>query len=194
LAKTGFEGHIGAVERNGPAVRGLATALNRPSLRTALRTEGVEVVDAPHNFAEREGDAILHRKGAASSKGSLLAVPGSRGAATYLVEPLADKAEAALFSLAHGAGRKHDRGSMEKRVRTEAGSLEKLTRNPFGGRVICMDRKLLVEEAPEAYKDIRRVVADLEAHGLAHIVAVMRPLITFKTAGRASREPGRKRT
>ncbi|HZB61164.1 MAG TPA: RtcB family protein, partial [Microvirga sp.] len=173
-------------------------ALNRRVIASraieALRTEGVEVVDAPHNFAEREGDAILHRKGAASSKGSLLAVPGSRGAVTYLVEPLADKAEAALFSLAHGAGRKHDRGSMEKRVRTEAGSLEKLTRNPFGGRVICMDRKLLVEEAPEAYKDIRRVVADLEAHGLARIVAVMRPLITFKTAGRASREPGRKRT
>jgi release factor H-coupled RctB family protein len=173
-------------------------ALNRRVIASraieALRTEGVEVVDAPHNFAEREGDTILHRKGAASSRGPLLPVPGSRGAATYLVEPLADRAETALFSLAHGAGRKHDRGSMEKRVRTEAGSLEKLTRNPFGGRVICMDRKLLMEEAPEAYKDIRRVVADLEAHGLARIVAVMRPLITFKTAGRASRENGRKRS
>ena len=173
-------------------------ALNRRVIATraieALRTEGIEVVDAPHNFAEREGNTILHRKGAASSNHPLVPVPGSRGAATYLVEPLKDKAEAALFSLAHGAGRKHDRGSMEKRVRTEAGSLEKLTRNPFGGRVICMDRKLLVEEAPEAYKDIRRVVADLEAHELARIVAVMRPLITFKTAGRASRENGRKRT
>jgi release factor H-coupled RctB family protein len=172
-------------------------ALNRRVIASraieALRTDGVELLDAPHNFAERNGSSILHRKGAASSDRPLLPVPGSRGAATYLVEPLPEKAEAALFSLAHGAGRKHDRASMEKRVRTEAGSLDKLARNPFGGRVICMDRKLLVEEAPEAYKDVRRVVADLEAHGLARTIAVMRPLITFKTARGGSREGRRKR-
>jgi len=112
---------------------------------------------------------------------------------TYLVEPLPEKAEDALFSLAHGAGRKHDRASMEKRVRTQAGDLDRLTRNAFGGRVICRDRKLLVEEAPEAYKDIRRVVADLEAHGLSRTVAIMRPLITFKTARAATRSAERRR-
>lgn len=112
---------------------------------------------------------------------------------TYLVEPLAEPAEMALFSLAHGAGRKHDRASMEKRVRTQAGDLDKLARNAYGGRVICMDRKLLVEEAPEAYKDIRRVVADLEAHGLCRTLAAMRPLITFKTARDASRSAERRR-
>lgn len=166
-------------------------ALNRRVIAAraieALRTEGIEIVDAPHNFAERQADTILHRKGAASSDRPILPIPGSRGAVTYLVKPLADKAEAALFSLAHGAGRKHDRASMEKRVRTQAGALDKLTRNAFGGRVICLDRKLLVEEAPEAYKDIRRVVADLEAHELCRTIAIMRPLITFKTAREASR-------
>jgi release factor H-coupled RctB family protein len=160
----------------------------------ALRTQGLEIVDAPHNFAERQEDTILHRKGAASSNRPLLPIPGSRGAVTYLVEPLAGKAEDALFSLAHGAGRKHDRASMEKRVRTQAGDLDRMTRNAFGGRVICMDRKLLVEEVPKAYKDIHRVVAELEAHGLSCTVAIMRPVITFKAARNTSLTTERRRS
>jgi release factor H-coupled RctB family protein len=224
------EGGLAYLDEHDIALR--FAALNRRVIAgraiEALRADGVEIVDAPHNFAEREGDSILHRKGATSSRPSLrradpasgmapmsgveksassdaqerparcagpylLPVPGSRGTATYLVEPLAGMAEAALFSLAHGAGRKYDRASMEKRVRKQAGDLDRLSRNAFGGRVICMDRKLLVEEAPDAYKDIRRVVADLELHGLSRTVAIMRPLITFKTAREASRPAERRR-
>jgi release factor H-coupled RctB family protein len=48
--------------------------------------------------------------------------------------------------------------------------------------VICADRSLLIEEAPEAYKDIRKVVGDLESFGLARTVAILRPVVTFKTA------------
>ncbi|MET0745226.1 MAG: RNA ligase RtcB family protein [Microvirga sp.] len=190
------EGGLAYLEEHSVAL-GFA-ALNRRVIASrameALRTEGIEIVDAPHNFAERRENRILHRKGAASSNRSILPVPGSRGAETYLVEPLAYAADAALFSLAHGAGRRHDRASMETRVRTRPGDLDRLTRNTFGGRVICRDRKLLVEEAPEAYKDIRRVVADLEAHGLSRTVAIMRPLITFKTARDAARSAERGRS
>jgi release factor H-coupled RctB family protein len=39
---------------------------------------------------------------------------------------------------------------------------------------------LLVEEAPEAYKPIAGVIADLEAFGLARVVASFRPLVTVK--------------
>jgi release factor H-coupled RctB family protein len=147
----------------------------------ALRADGQEVLDSPHNLAERRGTAVLHRKGAAPADRGLVPVPGSRGAVTYLVEPLAG-GEDTLASLAHGAGRKHDRGSMERRVRTKASDLDRLARNPFGGHVICTDRRLLVEEAPEAYKDIDRVVAEMADAGLCRVVAVLRPLITFKTA------------
>ena len=147
----------------------------------ALRTEGILRLDVPHNLAERNGTRILHRKGAAPSDRGLVPVPGSRGAMTYLMAPLVAPPEA-LHSIAHGAGRKHDRGSMEKRVRTAPGDLEKLARNPFGGRVICSDRQLLIEEAPDAYKDIHKVVEDLESMRLARVVAILRPLLTFKTA------------
>lgn len=147
----------------------------------ALRTGGVLRLDVPHNLAERKGSRILHRKGAAPSDRGLVPVPGSRGAVTYLVAPSGAPPEA-LCSIAHGAGRKHDRGSMEKRVRTSPGDLERLARTPFGGRVICTDRQLLIEEAPDAYKDIHKVVADLEAMNLVRVVAILRPLVTFKTA------------
>jgi release factor H-coupled RctB family protein len=155
----------------------------------ALRAEGEERIDNPHNFAERQGEFVLHRKGAAPSDRGLVPIPGSRGSVTYLVEPLPAPPDA-LSSLAHGAGRKHDRASMLGDRRQAVSNRERLTRNPFGGHVICTDRQLLLEEAPEAYKDITKVVADLEAEGLARVVAVLRPLLTFKTA-RVKREQGR---
>ena len=51
---------------------------------------------------------------------------------------------------------------------------------PFGGRVLCEDRDLLVEEAPLAYKSSQSVIADLEASGAARAVAEFHPLLTFK--------------
>ncbi|TCR68797.1 RNA ligase RtcB family protein [Bosea sp. BK604] len=147
----------------------------------ALRSEAVELLDSPHNLAERHGDNVLHRKGAAPVDRGLVPVPGSRGAVTYLVQPLPGNPDA-LGSLAHGAGRKHDRASMQKRLASNASTVARLARNAFGGHVICSDRKLLYEEAPEAYKDVERVVGEMEAAGLCRVVAVLRPLITFKTA------------
>jgi release factor H-coupled RctB family protein len=69
---------------------------------------------------------------------------------------------------------------MAGRVGATRSDRERLTRSPFGGRVICEDRALLVEEAPEAYKPIEGVIADLAAFGLARAVASFRPLVTVK--------------
>jgi release factor H-coupled RctB family protein len=129
---------------------------------------------------------VLHRKGAAASDRGLVPIPGSRGTLSYLVQPLPGASPDALASLAHGAGRKYDRASMHGRVQTKKSDLEKLVRNPFGGLIICENRDLLVEEAPDAYKNIGRVIDDLVAFGLCQVVATFRPLVTFKTAGKAA--------
>jgi release factor H-coupled RctB family protein len=143
--------------------------------------------DLAHNMVELRngagGDvAALHRKGAAASDRGLVPVPGSRGTLSYLVEPLAATQAETLASLAHGAGRKYDRASMHGRVRAKKSDVARLERNPYGGIVVCGDRGLLVEEAPEAYKNIDRVIADLVEFGLARVVATFRPLVTFKKA------------
>jgi len=132
--------------------------------------------------AEGGPDLALHRKGAAASDRGLVPVPGSRGTLSYLVEPLAAARAETLASLAHGAGRKYDRASMHGRVRAKKSDVARLERNPFGGVVVCEDRDLLVEEAPEAYKNIDHVITDLVEFGLARVVATFRPLVTFKKA------------
>jgi release factor H-coupled RctB family protein len=152
----------------------------------ALRADFRPLTDIAHNLAERFEGGILHRKGAAPSGQGLVPVPGSRGTLTYLVEPVSPGPTEALASLAHGAGRAYDRASMHGRVGTKKSSLMQLARNPFGGLVICEDRDLLVEEAPDAYKSISRVIADLTECGLARVVATLRPLVTFKNARRVS--------
>jgi release factor H-coupled RctB family protein len=153
----------------------------------AAGTDGVPLLDVCHNAVSavaRDGcGCFLHRKGAAPSDRGPVVVPGSRGDVSFLVEPIADRPDA-LWSLAHGAGRKiarHEaRGKLSGRYRRED-----LVRNPFGGAVVCGDERLLWEEAPGAYKDAASVVGDLVDAGLASVVAVLRPLVTFK----CSRDP-----
>jgi release factor H-coupled RctB family protein len=158
---------------------------------TAARADLRAINDLAHNMVELQGGAAgdaagdvlaLHRKGAAASDRGLVPVPGSRGTLSYLVEPLAPMRTETLASLAHGAGRKYDRASMHGRVRVRKSDVARLQRNPYGGIVVCGDRGLLAEEAPEAYKSIDRVIADLVEFGLARVVATFRPLVTFKKA------------
>jgi release factor H-coupled RctB family protein len=110
---------------------------------------------------------------------------GSRDAPSYLLS-VPDVAAEALGSVSHGAGRRYDRASMHGRVRNAKSDLAALTRNRFGGRVVCEDRDLMMEEAGPAYKNPETVVRDLTHFGLAQPIARLVPLITFKTAGKAA--------
>jgi release factor H-coupled RctB family protein len=148
----------------------------------AARSEARLICDLSHNFVELTAAGLLHRKGTAPSDRGLVPIPGSRETLSYLVEPLETCPPEALASLAHGAGRKYDRASMHGRVRTKKSDIARLSRNPFGGIILCEDRDLLVEEAGDAYKNVDRVISDLAAFGLIRVVATFRPLMTFKTA------------
>lgn len=146
-----------------------------------LRSQGQKLVDISHNFIEPvtiNGESgWLHRKGAAAATKGLVIIPGSRGDFSYLVQPL-DTASA-LYSLAHGAGRKWQRSACKGRL---AGyyTAEQLTRTVHGSRVICCDRELLYEEAPQAYKSIDSVIAALVQADLIRLIARFKPVITYK--------------
>ncbi|MEL7272200.1 MAG: RNA ligase RtcB family protein [Pseudomonadota bacterium] len=148
---------------------------------SALRTVCDLAVDSPHNLIEPFDGAWLHRKGAAKADVPLVPLAGSRDAFSFLLQPT-DKIDTALHSLAHGAGRKYDRRSMAGRVGNTRSDRDRLERTSFGGRVVCEDRQLLLEEAPEAYKDPTVVARDLEHFGLVEKALTMKPLITFKKA------------
>lgn len=148
-----------------------------------LSASGQEILDIFHNYLEEteqnQERCWIHRKGAAPADRGPVIVPGSRGAHSYLVDPSAGSLESG-FSLAHGAGRKWDRSSAKHRIR-ERYKKKELTRTALGSRVICTDKDLLYEEAPEAYKNIDTVVGDLVDSGLASVIAILKPVITFKT-------------
>lgn len=147
----------------------------------ALRSEAVLLCDAVHNSVQRRGPLWLHRKGAAEADRGLAPLAGSRESLSFLLSVPEGPAEA-LGSVSHGAGRRYGRASMHGRIRKTRSDLAALEQTRFGGRVICEDRDLLLEEAGQAYKSADQVARDLEVFGLARRAASLAPLITFKTA------------
>ena len=152
-----------------------------------LSTTAETVLDIHHNFLSEiniNGEqGFLHRKGATSADPGLLIIPGSRGDYSYLVQALdAELSCLSLFSLAHGAGRKWMRSECEARL-SKRYTAAQLSRTALDSRVICHDKGLIFEEAPEAYKSIDSVILSLQEAGLIHLVAKLKPLVSYKTSG-----------
>jgi tRNA-splicing ligase RtcB len=153
------------------------------------------VYDVGHNTAkiERHGkrELCVHRKGAtrafgpSSSEipvryrgvGQPVFIPGSMGTASYVLVGT-DEAEARSFaSVCHGAGRVLSRGAAKRQVR---GNELRRTLESRGITIRCASNQELAEEAPEAYKDIDRVVDVVVGAGLARKVARLVPLGVVK--------------
>ena len=146
-----------------------------------LKTKGNRILDIYHNFVEYsnigEESGYLHRKGAASTEQGFSIIPGSRGSYSYLVAT--NNNELALNSLAHGAGRKWKRSDCQGRLEAKF-SLEQLKRTKYKSRVICEDKALLYEEAPQAYKDIEVVIKVLSEAGIIKPIVRFIPVLTYK--------------
>jgi len=145
-----------------------------------------KVLDICHNCVVEKNGAYLHRKGAAPTDCGLVAIPGSRGTFTYIVEPVDDVSiqEACGWSVAHGAGRLLSRKDIQdqlvKKYACKGNGESELSRTAFGGYVVYEDLKILYQEAPEAYKDIDDIIVDLESTGVVRVVAKLKPLVTCK--------------
>ena len=143
------------------------------------------MLDVHHNFVTRADihgqSGWLHRKGATPSDAGPVLIPGSRGDFSYLVRPTR-LCHDTLLSLAHGAGRKWIRSACKDRL-FRLMTPTQMGRTALGSRVICNDRQLIYEEAPQAYKSIASVVQALEGAGLIEVLARTRPVLTYKTRG-----------
>ncbi|MCD9458859.1 RNA ligase RtcB family protein [Marinibactrum halimedae] len=139
---------------------------------------------APLSLTEKSKHTMwIHRKGVSPTDQGLVMIPGSRGSHSYLVKPKTDNKNAIShggYSLAHGAGRKWQRSDAKGKLRNNF-TVKDLENNGFGGRVICKQRDLLFEEAPQAYKNIDVVISDLQQAGMIDLIAQFKPLLTYKT-------------
>lgn len=86
-------------------------------------------------------------------------IPGSRGDYSYLVLPTRLSHDT-LLSLAHGAGRKWTRSYCKDHL-FKLMTPTQMSRTVLGSRVICNDKQLIYEEAPQAYKGVDSVVQAL---------------------------------
>jgi release factor H-coupled RctB family protein len=190
-------GHHGLPERGADSAAYLAqhaaalqfAQLNRSLIAQRLlanvRGSGRSVLDVHHNFVAQASidgtSGWLHRKGATPSNAGPVVVPGSRGDYSYLVEALQPDT-GTLLSLAHGAGRKWVRSACKDRL-FKLMTPTQMGRTALGSRVICNDRQLIYEEAPQAYKSVDSVVQALVGAGLVRVLARLKPVLTYKTRG-----------
>src|SRR6185369_16293948 len=111
-------------------------------------------VNCHHNYVQRERhygeDVWLTRKGAIrAGKGELGIIPGSMGAASYIVR---GKGNPESFeSCSHGAGRAMSRGEAKRRFTLE-------DHRAATAHVECRKDKDVIDETPGAYKPIDKVM------------------------------------
>lgn len=141
----------------------------------------------------------IHRKGAAPTYSpasrlplSLLPLPGSRGTSTLILKPSFSGSTSwglkNALSLAHGAGRAMSRAkalsSLSQKYRGQ-NILEPRSADVEGTWVICDEKDLVFEEAPDAYKDVEAVGQDLVDAGVAQVVGWCRARVSYKVRNEA---------
>ena len=156
------------------------------------------IYDVAHNIAKvedhiidgRPTQVVVHRKGATRSLGPRspglpteyreigqpVLVPGDMGTASYVLVGTAEAEAKSFSSTCHGAGRTMSRSAA---TRSERGQ-DVQKRLAEQGITVRGPWKGLAEEAPEAYKDIDRVVNVVQKAGLARKVARTVPLGVMK--------------
>ena len=130
-------------------------------------------INCHHNYAEEIARGVwLTRKGAIdASAGKLGIIPGSMGAATYIVRGKGERES--YQSSPHGAGRIMGRKQAHREL-----DVAKFKSQMAGKVWLDRDAKALLDEAPSAYKPIERVIAD--SRELIEPVAVLSQFINYK--------------
>ncbi len=151
--------------------------------------------DVAHNIAKVETyggrKLIIHRKGATRAlgpnnpilnelykpTGQPVLIPGSMGSASYVLVGTKKAEQISYASTAHGAGRVLGRRAALRSMNYKD-VLHSLSEK--GIEVVSKEKKTLVEEAPETYKDVDRVVEIVDNLGISKKVARLVPLGVVK--------------
>lgn len=158
-----------------------------------------QVYDIAHNIGKFEQHLVhgeqktvcVHRKGATRAFGpgseglpeeylaigQPVLVPGSMGTGSWVLTGTETSMLRSFGSSCHGAGRVMSRSQAKRQVWGED-LLKQLEKEGIEIRAGSMPG--LAEEAPQAYKDVDRVVESVVGAGIAKKVALLRPLIVIK--------------
>jgi len=133
-----------------------------------------DMVNENHNHAVVTSDGVLHRKGATpADMGQMGIIPANMRDGVYITRGLGNKEY--LASASHGCGRVMGRKEAKRSLDVEE------FKHQMQGIVSCAGATTL-DEAPNAYKNIDRVIA-LQAGVVIDIVDFVKPLINVKAQG-----------
>jgi tRNA-splicing ligase RtcB len=157
------------------------------------------IYDVCHNIAKyethlvggRERRLCVHRKGATRAfppghpqtpelykkVGQPVLIPGDMGRYSYVLVGTQGAFEETFGSTCHGAGRVMSRHAAKKVAHGRSIEAELAAR---GILIRAASRATVVEEIPEAYKDVMEVVNVVEQAGIGKIVARLRPMAVIK--------------
>ncbi len=157
------------------------------------------VYELAHNIAKverhrvngEERDVVVHRKGATRAFGPGSAhipeayrhigqpviIPGDMGRYSYLLAGNEQAMEETFGSSCHGAGRRLSRRQAMKTAKGRSIYQELEAR---GIVAMAASRATMVEEIPDAYKDVSDVVEAVHGAGVARKVAKFRPIGVVK--------------
>jgi tRNA-splicing ligase RtcB (3'-phosphate/5'-hydroxy nucleic acid ligase) len=187
------------------ANRQMITHWTRKTFEQFFKSKGSDlgmdlVYDVAHNIAKVErhkvngkgtSDVVVHRKGATRafpagmeqvpskyrSIGQPVIIPGSMGTASWILLGNQNSLDLSFGSTAHGAGRMMSRSAAK---RTHTADSVKSSLESKGIYVKALTKEGVVEETPEAYKDVDAVVNVSHSLGIATKVARLVPIGVIK--------------
>ncbi|MBU4450729.1 MAG: RtcB family protein, partial [Actinobacteria bacterium] len=158
------------------------------------------IYDISHNIAKIEAHDIgglvkkvcVHRKGATRAFGpgrseiplaykeigQPVIVPGDMGRYSYIMTGTKAAMLESFGSTCHGAGRLMSRTRAKKEI--DAGKLKKDLFEKKGIIILAASMSGLAEEAPQAYKDVSKVVEVAHNAGISKKVAKLEPMGVIK--------------
>lgn len=161
--------------------------------------EMTTLYDLMHNYAwEERHDGkplFVHRKGATralppghpdnpepyAATGHPALIPGSMGTASYIMVGRPEGRQN-YYSICHGAGRIRSRSATKRLVTLN--EFEASLRVGEEDEIVVNQRMLesIIDESPQAYKDVDQIIESVVGAGLADVVAKCKPLAAVKGA------------
>jgi tRNA-splicing ligase RtcB len=158
------------------------------------------IYDHAHNIAKLEAHKVngkekillIHRKGATRAFpkkrpeipqsyqdiGQPVIIPGDMGRSSYLLIGESGSLEKSYGSSCHGAGRIMSRKKAKEYIKALGGLNNYLKEKKL--KVVAKNKSSIMEEIPEAYKDIEEVIKVVVGENIARPILKLKPIITLK--------------
>ncbi|MCZ8519895.1 RtcB family protein [Paenibacillus caseinilyticus] len=153
--------------------------------------------DLMHNYAlkefHRNQGMLVHRKGATRAlppkhymntpaymaTGHPALIPGSMGTSSYIMVGR-DEGIKNFYSICHGAGRLRSRRATKEAVTVD--EFEQSMKVGTEDEILINHRSLaaILDECPQAYKDVDQIIDSVVGAGLAGVVAKCKPMAAIK--------------